>query len=387
MTQPREVIVELRRDEQVLWQSNAVLSPERVLIESVPVPPGTRPQQLSLRVCDATDARVLVSFTPLPAERSPLPAPATASRAPRAIASNEELYLTGLHLEQYRHAIYAPEPYYEEALRRDAGDSRCNNAMGLLLYRRGKFADAEKYFRRAIERLTLHNPNPYDGEPYYNLGLSLRMQARYAEAFDAFYKAVWNAEWQDAAYFELSRLAARGGDLAQALELASDALRRNGAHHQTKHLQIALLRRLDRSEEALSATASALDADSTNFGALWERGLLVGDDTFAQCARDNPEAYVAVALDYLHAGLFDEAITLLEQSPRDDAMRVYFIAYSYLQRGDAARAHERFRQAAALPPDYCFPHRLESVLALQSAMTLNLLDARAPYYLGNFWYA
>ena len=52
-------------------------------------------------------------------------------------------------------------------MRRDPGDSRCNNAMGLLLYRRGKFAEAEPYFRKAIQRLTLRNPNPYDGEPFY----------------------------------------------------------------------------------------------------------------------------------------------------------------------------------------------------------------------------
>ena len=28
-----------------------------------------------------------------------------------------------------------------------------------------------EYFRRAIKTITRHNPNPYDGEPYYNLGL------------------------------------------------------------------------------------------------------------------------------------------------------------------------------------------------------------------------
>jgi tetratricopeptide (TPR) repeat protein len=40
-----------------------------------------------------------------------------------------------------------------------------------------------------------------------------------------------------------------------------------------------------------------------------------------------------------------------------------------------------------LPPDYCFPNHLEAVLALQAAIQLNPADSRAPYYLGNFWYA
>ena len=95
--------------------------------------------------------------------------------------------MNGLHLEQYRHATYPPEPYYFEALRRDPADSRCNNALGLLLLRRGKFAEAEAYFRAAVESLTRRNPNPYDGEAFYNLGLSLKFQGRFQEATDAFY--------------------------------------------------------------------------------------------------------------------------------------------------------------------------------------------------------
>jgi tetratricopeptide (TPR) repeat protein len=48
---------------------------------------------------------------------------------------------------------------------------------------------------------------------------------------------------------------------------------------------------------------------------------------------------------------------------------------------------EAFQHAAGLPTDYCFPNRLEDVLALEMATRLNPQDARAPYYLGNFWYA
>ncbi len=47
--------------------------------------------------------------------------------------SNEELFLTGLHIEQYRHATYRPDPYYlEGGLKRDPGDIRINNAYGSL---------------------------------------------------------------------------------------------------------------------------------------------------------------------------------------------------------------------------------------------------------------
>ena len=203
------------------------------------------------------------------------PLPLLPARPPEEIESIEELFLNGLHLEQYRHATYAPEPYYLEALRRDPGDSRCNNAMGLLLYRRGKFAEAEAYFRKAVERLTLRNPNPYDGEPYYNLGLALKMQGRYNEAFDAFYKAVWNAAWQDAAYFELARLSSRSGNLAQALENVERSLSRNGRHHKARHLKICAAAPDGGSRIMLGAKSpSAWQLDPMEYGALWERFLL-----------------------------------------------------------------------------------------------------------------
>ena len=100
-----------------------------------------------------------------------VPPPATEPPAPEKIASADELFITGLHLEQYRHATRCPTLYWREALRRDPLDSRCNNAMGLWHLRRGEFAEAETFFRHAIERLTRRNANPYDGEPFYNLGL------------------------------------------------------------------------------------------------------------------------------------------------------------------------------------------------------------------------
>ena len=96
--------------------------------------------------------------------------------------TNEELFLTGQHIEQYRHATYLPDPYYLEGLKRDPGDIRINQAYGQLLLRRGCIREAEGYFRKAIERLTMRNPNPYDSESYYMLGVDLFLQEAYGRS-------------------------------------------------------------------------------------------------------------------------------------------------------------------------------------------------------------
>jgi tetratricopeptide (TPR) repeat protein len=385
VTSPRQVIVKLDCAGQALFSRTVELEPEIVLKDKVTLPPGTRLEELTLGVYEGET--LLLKYAPLAPKTAEIPSPAKPALPPEEIESVEELFLNGLHLEQYRHATYAPEPYYLEALRRDPGDSRCNNAMGLLLYRRGRFFEAESYFRKAVKRLTVRNPNPYDGEPYYNLGLSLSMQARYLEAQDAFYKAVWNAAVQDAAYYELACLASRAGNFDEALELAGRCLNRNACHYQARHLKAALLRLMGEADRSRVEIELNLEKDPMEYGSLWERSLLVGDDAFEQMAGANPELRIVLALDYAHAGLFTESVKLLEQSAKQNPMAAYTLGWIYSQSGYGQLAEQTFAQAALLPPDYCFPNRLEDVIIFQAACRANPMDARAPYYLGNFWYA
>lgn len=184
---------------------------------------------LELSVHD-NSGRLLVAYRAERPELRPMPEPAKAALAPKDIAHQEQLFLTGLHLEQYRHATYDPMDYYREALRRDEGDVRCNNAVGLLLLRKGRFAAAQPYFERAIRTLTERNPNPYDGEPYYNLGWAKKMQGDNDGAYEAFYKATWNGAWQDAAFFGLAQIDMARGNYAEGLDHVDRSLHRNWTH-------------------------------------------------------------------------------------------------------------------------------------------------------------
>ena len=385
LTSARPVTIELRAGDGVLFQRELALSPERSHCETVTLPAATAPHELALSVL--ADGESLVTYTPERDERADVPSPASAAKPPGEIESNDELYLNGLHLEQYRHATYPPEPYYLEALRRVPLDSRCNDAMGLLLLRRGKFAKAEAYFRAATASLTRRNLNPYDGQAFYNLGQSLKFQGCFKEATDAFYKAVWNAAWASAATFELARLECRQGRYAEALDLVDKSLASNWHHHRARHLKIALLRKLGLQEQAKEQAHASSDLDRLDAGSAYERFLLGGNLSYRDLLRGNVHSAIELALDYAHAGLFDEAINLLAESPSDDPMAMVYRGWCYDQNGDEARALCAFLAAAQLPRDYCFPNRIECIAALETAMRLNPNDANAPYFLGNFWYA
>lgn len=94
-----------------------------------------------------------------------------AIKDPQNIDTIEELWLNGLHLEQYKHGFMEPDPYYIEGLRRDPYDTRCNTAMAVMLYRRGRFTEAIPYLEKALKRITGNNLSPYDTECYYQLGI------------------------------------------------------------------------------------------------------------------------------------------------------------------------------------------------------------------------
>lgn len=345
--------------------------------------------------------KVLVSYRNAPEEIKPLPEAAKAAKMPKDIAHIEQLFLTGQHLEQYRHATYSAMDYYMEALSRDGGDIRCNNAVGLLLMRRGKFADAQPYFERAIKTQTERNPNPYDGEPHYNLGWCLKMQGDNDKAYDAFYKSTWNAAWQDPGYFGLAQIDMLKGDYEKGLEHVNRSLIRNWHNHKGRQLKTAFLRKLGAFDEAENLIADSLKIDPFNAGCRFEAYLVKNargqmqdavnvKAEFKEMMRGAVHSYLEYAIDYAAAGLYGEASALLqfviEDNERTYPMVYYALGYFSSLAGDEAAAKQYYIKAESMSPKYCFPNKLEEVLMLNDAMRVNPAGAKAFYYLGNFWY-
>jgi tetratricopeptide (TPR) repeat protein len=390
------------RGERVLERA-VDLAPDRPFVEEISLPGELAATDCLLRVLTSRGGEI-IRYAPEGAGEAPVPEPATEPPLPPEIGTTEELYLTGLHLEQYRHATRYPEDYWEEALRREPGDVRSNNALGLLRLRRGEFELAEKHFRRAIETLTRHNPNPYDGEPLYNLGLVLKFQNRLDEAYDALYKAVWNYAWQAPGYYALAEIDCRRGDNDTALDHLERALLTNATNLKARNLRTAVLRRSGRYEEAEALARETAATDPLDF---WSRNELTligrerGDSAAAETRlrqlsdlmRGEVQTYLDLTLDYAGAGLREEAADLLRRllPASEEEVAVYPMVYYALgflaeRRGATEEAGAYRQQGARMPPDYCFPARLEEAEILRSAQEANPEDARAFYYLGNLLY-
>ncbi len=265
--------------------------------------------------------------------------------------------------------------------------------MGLWLLRRGKFAESEPYFRSAVKTLTERNPNPYDGEPLYNLGLTLKVQGKLDEAYEMLYKSCWNAAWQDSGYFTLAQISIQKGNLNEALYEIDKSLVRNWHNHKGRHLKAAILRKLGMKTEALKLIQDSLELDKFNYGCIFEQYLLTGDSKVLlemnKLMHNEIHNYEEIALDYAAAGLFQEAVNLLDEGTKvcpTSPITYYYKGWCLEKSNMETKAKEVYTKAATHKPDLCFPNRLEAILALESAQKLNPSDSKAPYYLGNLWY-
>lgn len=378
------------------------LSPEQTYCGRFELRKGDRETDLRLAVL-GSDGKERISYQPAEKKDEKLPEPAKAIPAPEKIKSNEELFLAGLHLEQYRHATYEPDSYYLEGLKRDPGDIRINNAYGLLLLRRGRFKEAEKYFHTAIKTLTLHNTNPYDSEPLYNLGIALKYQGRYQEAYDALYKSCWNYAFQCSGYYEIASIDAMRGDWALALEHIKKSVLNNYDGLKARGLMASVYRKTGDLEKAESVARESISIDSLDFRAYYElyritaaEGRKPDADSYRnellRLLNGSSKNYEELSLDYAQAGLFDEAKEILKYyleqcgAGRFDPMACYYMGYYCERMGNTAGRDEYYRKAAKADPLYCFPNRLCDVSVLQSAQKANPADAKAFYYLGNLWF-
>ncbi|PQV48229.1 Flp pilus assembly protein TadD [Jejuia pallidilutea] len=386
-------VITLKGKDKTLFQDTVNLSPEQGFEQLIDIDSNTF-EDLHISVTDKTGS-ILVAWEPDKNLSQEIPEPAKAAKAPKDIDTVEDLYLQGLHLEQYRHATFSPTDYYNEALKRSPKDVRNNNAMGLWYLRKGQLEKSLAYFETAIETLTRHNPNPYNGEPYFNKGLALSFLGKKDEAYASFFKSCWNAQWQDAGYFNLAQIDCFRGDLVKALDLVDRALIKNWHNHKARHLKVIILRKLGKAKAAKALVEDSLAIDKFNFGVLYERYVLTNnpDDikAFKEILRNYAHNYIEFSLDYAMAGQFDEAISLLKAHAEDNEnvypMVYYFMGWYFDQKGDTEKALDCYKSASLMPDDYCFPNKIEEVLALQAACKANPTDARSFYYLGNFWYA
>jgi tetratricopeptide (TPR) repeat protein len=385
-TRPRDDIdlTLVGADGGVLWQRRVSAAPGRPVEAQAPVPSD---DDVEL-VASADGVELLRATTRYRDAAADGFETATEPPAPAEIESVDELYLTGVHLAQYRHATRSPEPYWAEALRRDPGDSRTHLATASARLASGCLSEAEHHLRAALARQTHRNPNPADGEASYLLGVVLAEQGRDAEADDAFAKAAWTFAWRVASALARARIAARADRWQEALGHAEQAARLDPDQLQAAAVRTIALRRLGRATEAEAVLAAARALDRLD---LWLSDLAADERTpDAGTLRD-------LAGEYRSLGLTDDAFRVLERAAvaaverpvpgAGDPLALIHYARAELldELGRPEESADAVQAARTVSVDRCFAGGREDARLLERRIQ-RTGDARAHALLGHWLY-
>lgn len=183
------------------------------------------------------------------------------------------------------------------------------------------------------------------------------------------------------------------GRYEEALYEVERSLLRNWHSAKARALKACVLNRMGCKEEALAICRESLEIDRFNYGCLFTEYLITEDaatlDSLIGLMHGSAHNYDETALDFCAAGLWTEAERLWDIAIREGAvspMTWYYLGYARLSEGDREDAEEAFAKGATANPDYVFPNRLEAILALRAALSLNPDDANSCHFLGNLYY-
>ncbi len=215
--------------------------------------------------------------------------------------SADDLYLAGVHVDQYRDPATQPDSYWLEALKRDINHIPSLISMARYEYNMYNFESAEKYIVRAINRLNLFNERHKSGEAYYTYGQILEAMGGFKKAEDYYNKAAWAADSVAKAMTRIACLDLRKGNLYDADRHAKTALKYGGDNS----LASAILYLATNDESVLEA---AIEKDALNHTLRY----LMGAKDFYEIMDSNPaQTCLDLCFEFASMGKYELAIDIL----------------------------------------------------------------------------
>jgi tetratricopeptide (TPR) repeat protein len=332
----------------------------------------------------------LISYRPVKRNIPDLPEEQERVKPPSEIESVEDLYLAGRFVEQFARPFHNPGDYYRAALKKSPDDYRVNLAFGMSLVRQWRYEEALVHLQRAADKLKVKYYQPREGELFYYMGLAQKALGRTEEAYRNLYQSTWYYEWHSAGFYQLALMEGIKGNLGKSLEFAGNAYSTNNNDGRIAILYAAMLRKNGMEQKALALIDKFITFDPINFAAYYEKERIEGKDllsTYRDFMQDPDNNYLDIAVHYVNAGLYADAIHLLTslESP-DNPLVYYYLAWLYSRTNRPAKSNEMLSVAAGISTDYCFPYRKESERVLRYAAETDADNAVAFYLLGNLLY-
>jgi tetratricopeptide (TPR) repeat protein len=355
--------------------------------------------RLSLTVLDES-GKTLLSYSHKEIDKSRDRKVAFEPKQPEELDSSIKLNMIGEHLELYRHPTRYPEPYWEEAIKRDPNNFSAHISLSKVLIKSGLFEKAKDHAFQAIDILTTYHPNPSTGEAHYYHGIACYHLGEVDIAYKSFYKATWNYEWRSPSFYMLARIDSRNNDFELALEHLDAALVTNTHNNSAVILKAVILNKLNRESAAEELLTNLLAMDPLDQWANFELGRNRGNyDDFINSSRNDAQTIIDIAFEYISSGNYKPAIDLIElhhnSPPKECAvpnpmgqsvMTEVILSWLYFAVGNEDKGDGLLSSICKKSFDYFFPSRLEEMKLLEWIAN-NRPNFTIVYYgLGNFYF-
>ena len=351
----KNVTISISSDEKELFCANCDLVPETAASFKLP----KIPQFVEISV--VADGEEIGYYKEQKYDEFNMPEPITDMPSAAGMNNADELYLAGVHVDQYRDPAVMPDSYWKEALKRDINHVPSLIAMAKYEYGRYSFAEAEKYIVRAINRLNLFNERHKSGEAYYVYGQILEATGDFKKAEDYYNKSAWAADSVSKAMTRIALLDIRKKDYRNAARHALTALKYGNenmlavaAYYIATHNKIYL--------------GDGLKKDPLNHMLRY----LADASDFIEIMDSNPaETCLDVCFDLALMGRYEDIICILEKlldkKPScAEPMVLYTLGYYKKLVGQAY--NEFYKQAEVAEIGATYPVRLQEMQILESVI-------------------
>jgi len=277
------------------------------------------------------------------------------------VQSADELYLAGVHVDQYRDPAVMPDVYWLEALKRNPKHAPSLLGLARYNYTMMNLEKAKKYAQKAIEVLTQFNERLESGDAYYLYALICEALGETVEAYNYFYKAAWCGSSVAKSMTRIACLDLLNGDKKEAVRHADWALK-----HDLLNPIAPAVKML--AQPAAAVGKAVLEYDPLNYLVKY---LANNENFFTGIQTEAAQVALDMVVDLSSMGQTALCVKVLEeliaQRPEEKkAMVLFALAYYKAKLGEDVSAI--LLDADKADVGLCYPNRIEEAKMLRFAI-------------------
>jgi tetratricopeptide (TPR) repeat protein len=378
----------LTRQGKTVFKKTVDLSPSEPFIHVLKISGASKNLESFLLSLLDEQGIELVSYTPKKQEKLPFPEPAKIYEEPEKIGTIDELWHAGEITYKFRNPVKG-RTYFEEAIKRDPGDSRSHVSLAELDIKRASYGTAVEHLAIAEER------DPDNGKIFYLKAVAEEASGNDESAYKHYYRAAHFQEYLPRAYESIAGIDLRRGDYTKAVLHLEKAIESSTLNAKLLALKAAALRLDGDPVKAEESAGRAIAMDPICPLAVHEMMLSLKEqgkaytselEILKQILLDDYQYYTNLIIKYIELDQYSIASVVLKLAKENVEHGVdllnYYDAYIQSKTGKKKEAGRLLKAGGELNVDSVFPFRIEEINIFREALKINPKDGKAHYYLG-----